>query len=486
MSSPHLSSRTLDQGFCHSACIHCGQHVEFPENGIGARIACPACGQETVLEPLAEQREGEAETLSAGELQKALLADIKRPRISFLYQLGLLVVAGFMLILPIAYVALTLALAYGVYWYAVNAVSIVSVPGGGLYGTIIKVVLYLAPILGGGVAVLFMFKPVFARNPKRSVPLELDPAVHPRVYQLISHISDLLRVRMPARIEMVAEVGAYAGFQSGWRSFLGRDLVLGIGLPLVAGLDTRQLAGVIAHELGHCTQAMAMRWMHIIHSVNGWFGRVVYERDSWDEALQEWSDEADSLIVSGVVVCANAAVGGSRLLLKLLMFMGHAGMCFLSRQMEYHADLCSIRIAGSAAVESSLLRSRELNLLKWVAYERMAFFWEQKRKLPESLPQFLDLLESVAPPDFREQSTQTLLNERAGIFSTHPTPAQRIRHARLNAEAGVFVLDRPARILFSNFEEISRTVTARHYLRFMRLPVTPAMLRPVDEFVPGE
>ncbi len=46
----------------------------------------------------------------------------------------------------------------------------------------------------------------------------------------------------------------------GLLSFLGHDLVLTLGLLLIAaGLTERELAGVIAHEFGHFRQGAGMR-----------------------------------------------------------------------------------------------------------------------------------------------------------------------------------------------------------------------------------
>ncbi len=355
-----------DAEYCRAACCHCGQHLEFPRQGSGSIIACPACGLDTPLDSLPDEPEITPE-LSAAELQEAFVGATTVPGISFFYQFGLVLVVLFMILLPVAYLALAAGLACGVYWYATHAQVLFSFRGGGVYGLMLRVLLYGGPLIGGGIAVFFMFKPLLARGPKRCLPLELNPAVHPRLYQFIAQISDLLRTPMPRGLELDSELGASAGFRRGWRGFLSRDLVLTLGLPLIWGFTTRQLAVVVAHELGHCRQSLAMRLQFVINSINRWFVRVVYQRDAWDDALEEWMDETESGWVTAIVLCARCAVGLSRLVLKLFMYAGHAAMCYLSRQMEYHADACSVATAGSGTVESSLLRLRELSLIANVA-----------------------------------------------------------------------------------------------------------------------
>ena len=48
---------------------------------------------------------------------------------------------------------------------------------------------------------------------------------------------------MPRRIYLDCELNAGAGLRRGWLSFLGNDLVMYLGLPLVAGLNTTATRG---------------------------------------------------------------------------------------------------------------------------------------------------------------------------------------------------------------------------------------------------
>jgi Zn-dependent protease with chaperone function len=471
-----------DERFCLASCEHCEQHIEFPADGIGMTVACPHCGNPTLLSEHEGNQPATQVEVGAGELQAAFAGAVPRSRISFFYQIGLLLVAVFMILLPVAYLAFVFLAAYGVYWYAVHALVLFSSLTGGFYGMILRVLLYVGPIVGGSVAVFFMFKPLLARRPKRMEPIQLNPAQHPRVYQFIAHASDVLRVPIPKRIDLDCELSASAGLRRGWLSFLGRDTVLTLGLPLVAGVNTRQLAVVVAHELGHCTQGLAMRLSYVINRVDGWLVRVVYERDTWDESFEEWANSVEDSRVSLIVACAGIAIWLSRQVLKVLMFTGHAVSCFLSRQMEFHADACSMAVAGSATVESALIRLRELYVLQGLAYDGLQQFWKHRHQLPDSLPDFLTDLEARVPAELYEHARLTLLNESAGLWATHPTAAQRIQKARQRAEPGVFQLERPARALFNDFQSTAKLVSARHYRSNLRLAVTPAMLKPVQDF----
>jgi Zn-dependent protease with chaperone function len=473
-----------DQGFLLATCHHCGQNIEFPEQGVGVAISCPHCAREIILENVSlEPIDGQEQIeITAGELKAAMTGTVSRRRVSVFYQLGLLIVAIFMVLLPVTYLAFVGCVAYATYWYGVHAIALFSGITGGIYGLIIKVLLYLGPLVGGIIAVFFMFKPILARPRKSAEPVELNPAQHPRLYQFIAHLSDSLQVPIPNRIYLDCELNASVGFRRGLLSFLGRDLVLNLGLPLVAGLNTRQLAAVVSHELGHCTQAFAMRLGYLIDRIDRWFMRVVYERDTWDDSFEEWANSVEDWRLSIIVACAGLAVWLSRKVLSLLLHIGHAASCFLSRQMEYHADSCAVEVVGSAGVESSMLRFREQAVLQGLAIDGLAQFWQKRRQLPDSLPDFLEQLENRLPPTFQEQARMTLLNETSGWFATHPTPVQRIQKSRKQGAAGIFTMERPSRLLFNDFPGTAQIVTSIHYRQNLQLPVTDRMLKPANEF----
>ena len=225
-----------EANYLNGACESCGGHIEFPAEGIGLSVSCPHCGQPTtLLEDLGDREVDGA--LSAAELSAAIIGPIRKFRVSVIYQIALLLVACFMVVLPVVYLGLIVALGYGVYWYALTARSLLTSFTGGLYIFFFKVLLYVGPLVGGGVALFFMFKPIFARSSRHSQSLALDPAANPRLYQFIAQICDLVGAPMPRRIDLDCNLGASASFRRGWFSLFGRDLVLTLGLPVGGGFE---------------------------------------------------------------------------------------------------------------------------------------------------------------------------------------------------------------------------------------------------------
>ena len=199
------------------------------------------------------------------------------------------------------------------------------------------------------------------------------------------------------------------------------SLALTIGLPLAGGLTVRQLGGVIAHEFGHFAQGGGMRLTYIVRSINAWFGRVVYERDAWDEARSLVAPrrhvDADRDADAGP---RRSGAAGS---LHGLMCAGHGLSCFMLRQMEYDADSYEVKLVGSRAFLETPARMRELNVHYHMCHRDLHEAWMRKA-LPDDVPAFLFGQARHVPPDVAARIRETPI-EDASLFDTHPTDADR-------------------------------------------------------------
>jgi Zn-dependent protease with chaperone function len=405
-------------------------------------------------------------------------------RPSIAYQAGLFFVTAGMIILPIVYLALTAATCWGVYYFAVHCFpAIWDWPiGRSYYGLIIKVIASVTPLLVGGAIAIAMVKPLFARRASPMQPLALDPAIEPRVYALVARVCEMVGAPAPRRIEVDCDLNASARLNRGLLNFFRHDLILTLGMPLVAGLTERELAGVIAHEFGHFRQPTGMRLTYLIRRVNHWFARVVYERDGWDDAIESAASSADGWIAF-MIVCARAGVGVSRGVLWSLMMVGHGLSGFLLRQMEYDADQWEIRVAGSEKFESTMLRIASLAAVREEIHREMRRTWRRTLQLPDNLPVLIEFRASRMSDDRRAKAENAVGLEKTGWFDTHPSPADRVRRARQIASPGLVEGDAPAKGLFENFDTISRLVTLAHYEDDLNVPIEPDFLIPLEKLV---
>ncbi len=403
--------------------------------------------------------------------------NIARPKTGPLYHCCLFLAAGAMVALPLVYFAMLGLLAWGIYRHAVyDWAPIMVFPG----LILVKFILYFAPLLAGVVVLFFMLKPILARPPRRAQPLAINPADNPLLYAFISKICDTVGAPAPKRIDIDCRLNASAGFRRGFRSMTGNDLVLTIGMPLVATLSARELAGVIAHEFGHFTQGAGMRLSYIVRSINFWFARVAYQRDAWDAALENWARSVRDFRVALIVWSVQIAVWFSRLILKLLMIAGHIIAGFMLRQMEFNADAYQIQVAGSETFEATHRKLATLGAAMGQTYQLIRARWKKDRRLPDNLSELLRQTHEQLPEAVLRKIDDTLGFHRTGLFDSHPSAADRIRRARMAGAPGIFHDDRPASSLLASFEHPARFVTLLHYTDDLGIPISEQMLLRVE------
>lgn len=425
-----------------------------------------------------------AAALTPEQLRAAIMAGfrgpIERVPTTSTYKLGILLTALFMVLLPLIYIAIILLACLAVYWHLTNNHFIVSEVRG--RAALFAIVVYIAPLVVGGIMILFMIKPLFARPANEGRRRNVTPHSDPLLFEFVERICALVGAPKPRRIDIDCDINASAGFRNGWLSMLsGRDLVLRIGMPLVAGLSLQQFAGVLAHEFGHFSQGAGMRLTYIIRSINMWFVRVVYERDSWDAWLAETSESLD-LRISWMLYLARGCVWLTRKILWGLMYAGHLVAGFMLRQMEFDADKYEARVGGSAAFEATSHQLRILGIAWHGAEMDLGQFYREGR-LVDNLPRLMMSNLAQLPPEAAKAVAEMVAKTETGMFDTHPADKDRIASARAEKAAGVFHSDLPASALFADFDAAGKNVTWDHYCTLFGRTIDPKTLHPTEHLV---
>lgn len=421
--------------------------------------------------------------MSAGPAQPAaavaqpepytLAGNIPPRRVPFAYKFTLALTAFAMVLLPLAYIALIALAARGTWWYATHPGVVLE----GVRGGLRMIILYAGPLFAGGALIVFMIKPLFARAARRTDPVTIDLEEHPNLRALIASICAKVRAPMPTEVRVDCQVNASASLRRGLWSLGRGDLALTIGLPLAGNLTAQQLAGVIAHEFGHFAQGAGMALTYIIRSVNGWFARVVFERDSWDEQLEEWAKNSDWRIAI-VLWCAWIAIWISRKILHGLMLIGHAIACLQLRQMEFDADYYESHVAGSEAFVETARELRRLGFTMQAAFGELGTLW-QERRLVDDFPGLVGRRRAQLAPEAAAKIDGEHFSSKTQWFDTHPSDLDRNVHALALKLPGIYQNKAPATTLFENFPLLSRGATEHFYRDVLELDFDSTALVPV-------
>lgn len=417
-------------------------------------------------------------TTAAADSKPAFSGTIAATALPRSYRLGLLLVSVAMILVPLLYLLLVVAVGWTLAWHLTANTWLF----GSSLGQV-RLLAYLAPAVAGTTLLFFMVKPILARRPKGRDPVQVLERDQPRLHALIRDLSAQIGAPVPARVYVDCQVNAAAALSGGLTGLFGRNLDLTIGLPLVTGLSVRQLSGVVAHELGHFAQGGGMRMTVLIRSISGWLFRVVHERDSWDQRLDEWSRDGDVRVVIPMAL-ARASVWVSRLAVSGVAMVGHGVSCYMMRQMEFDADSYEVKIAGSETFAQTVVRLRELSAGSQLAYSQLSALLE-RRALPADMPRFVADCSGRLPYDLRAQ-VQKISDLRSGAFDTHPSDANRIAAAAALETTGVLVGgEQLATVLFDDFDRLTEVVTRHHYEHDLDIDLDALRFLAVDEASQG-
>lgn len=393
--------------------------------------------------------------LSPAEIDRAFAGPIPPIPVTAGYRLRLLsVLAGLVLLqlLYLALITLVAGLGYLCLRYATGVISL---------RLWIGLFLYLAPPAAALVLLTFLLKPLIARPAPPPKALELDPEREPVLFAFVQRLCRTVGAPMPQVIRVNLQANAFAALR-GWRGMLAGTVELTIGLPLVRGLSLAGFTGVLAHEFGHFAQRAGLRSHFLIQSIQHWFARVVYERDSWDDWLEGLIQESEDTRITIVRQIARAGVWLGRWYLSKLMIAGQWVSAAFSRQMEFDADRYEAAVVGTAVFRETSLRLPELATAAELAWNTTQQNFNMGR-LPDDVASLAEAHAAMLPPQQRRELHDAELKRTTERLSTHPATAERIASVERWGPPGCFTLAGPATRLFQDLEEVSRQATRHHY-----------------------
>ena len=405
--------------------------------------------------------------LTSTEIHAVFRRPIVPIRTSSSYRVRLLGVLLSLVALQLLYLLLIAAVV------TLTALYIVAALGSGASLNFITIVFYVGIPAVGLIAALFLLKPILIRPTRAARPVELRPEDEPVLFEFIGGLCDALGSSRPSRIYADLQVNASASVH-GWRGFFLGELDLTIGLPLAAGLALPEFTGILAHEFGHFAQQAGLRSYFLIQTIQGWFSRVVNQRDSWDAWLERTREHRDWRI-KGVAHVAQLMVNLSRQYLTLLMKAGNWIGTGFSRQMEYDADRHEAAITGVRVFEQTMLRLPILQLGAQLAWQDAAKDWSVRR-LPEDFAVLATMRSGYLPDETKDEIGKETLAQTTGRWDTHPCATDRIANVQSMGSCGMFDLDGPAAQVFRDLAVLCREATRHHYETRLGIPVGSARL----------
>ncbi len=401
------------------------------------------------------------------DIVKAFNPPMMPVQTSMTYRFSLFFCATLMILMPLSYLALIGGIAYYMYDHYQTSESF------GLTGWI------------GSLVIFFLVKPIFSHEDHEYKPITLDRHREPIFFAYIDRICEITGAPKPKRINIDCQLNAAASFHNGFLSFFNKDLDLHLGLPLIVGLDTRQLTGVLTHEFGHFSQGFGMRAYYVINRVNMWFARVVYQRDGFDYWLERIAHTLGSIhILPFLFMCfIRLLIWTSRSVLWIFMHIAHLFSSLLSRQMEFDADRYAMNMVGNSDFINTLKFIPVIDYAQQGAMADLNEAWREKR-LGDNIPALVYNNIKRIPQDIQKKMINQGMTHNTSLYDSHPCTSDRIRNGMGDISKGIMLMPkRPASDLFREFESICKNVTLSLYRDGYNIDLKAGMLMETSQLI---
>lgn len=391
------------------------------------------------------------------------------------YATGLALLAAFLILIGLSYLALLAFLAWLFGWHIYQGLTSL---GQGPY-----FLFHFPMALLGGLLVCFLVKPVFFRD-KRDADdfVALTPESEPLLFEFVGRLCDATGARRPAIIEIDCDPNAHARLlkHGAVGAMTTDDLVLRFGLPLAASMTVRQLSGVLAHELGHFNQRAGMRGSLLIRLMVNFFVRVVFQRDRLDlklERLRRSPNGFGRLVYYPAALFIEAARG----VLWLFAVLGQLLTTGVLRRMEYDADRVEAHVAGCREFATTSRLIMFLQIASRRAHADVADAWEQRR-LADDMPRLV-VAYARELARHKDDILKAIDEQTTGVFDTHPCHTDRVAAVNETEAPGLVACDVAAKHLFRNFDATCKSATQTMYRAILGDALDEGKLVPVAELV---
>lgn len=305
----------------------------------------------------------------------------------------------------------------------------------------------------------------FERRKRRGRKIEFVEA--PGLHAFTKALCEVIHAPVPVEIRLLPEPTVSAAYRGGLFGLFTRQVVLGIGAPLIAGLEMRQLAGIVAQEAGHFSQEIGSSLSIFVRVITSWFAKAAEISESTTEQFSE-SDRSNRTILGTIyrLINLSAAIIG-QVVLRLVLLLSYLMGLFILRRQEFDSDRYQAEVAGSETFPQTLLRMRLLN----AGYDAAKTLLSERSTptpLPASFTEWALRETERIDPEHKNELAAQLISSRTGLLDSRPSAAERIDAVKQNPQPGLFSFTAPARLLVPNLEQYAVEVSPKSYRRLLR------------------
>lgn len=392
-----------------------------------------------------------------------------RPR-NFLFKPLLYLSATLEVALTVFYVLLLLILSAGVFYYSLFTLWATALVGHPLLAMVVQLFSFIV-----GFMLLFLLaKPILSLQQNRYRGVCLTPEQEPDIHMFVADLCDSLDLPLPREIRINNDSTVRLRHYRGPVGFWKGESVLYIGAPLLASMNTSQMAGLIVRAIYCFRPRLTPRASFIVLASNQWQHNAVYREDMVDRWLKRW--QAEGKLSDGPVNALQTLFEQSRRLMAVRLRLSRALERPLVHRLITEADKRAFVMTGSEGFSHMFEQQRVLRHTARTLIPKLQHQWQERGELPEDLIQLIIGQARRFPPAIHAKLRQQQEQKKAQTGDIIPSDAQRIRSlSKLKQKPGYDCLS-PAFTLLRYFPKLARTMSLRFYHNRLRVPITPDKL----------
>jgi hypothetical protein len=238
-------------------------------------------------------------------------------------------------------------------------------------------------LLGGGFWVV-MLRPLVPPPQRRLAAMQVTAATQPDLFDLLGILCSMLRTPLPREVWLDCGTHMRSRLHGSIGGAFRNETSLTIGLPLIGVLKARELAAVLAMELGMSAGGLGVTLSHAVREIHAWMHRALYHRDPWEREIAPPVDDEEGVLMRMLRVGWGTFVWvGLRPFWLVTMFTrGVAQITLLG--MEANARECAVRLIGHEATGRVRQKLRQLEKA-WALSEKSIASGRAQSRLPENV-----------------------------------------------------------------------------------------------------
>ncbi|MBU1221045.1 M48 family metallopeptidase [Myxococcota bacterium] len=310
---------------------------------------------------------------------------------------------------------------------------------------------YFTIAVGLVFGLIIFTRPFFVKFTLDEGEMQLKRKDAPEFFAMIEAVSNYVGVSSPTKIFLnFNSYFAVQGMPGIWKK--EHEYYLQIGFPSLVHMEVSNLAGILAHELGHQKIREKLGIQNFNEVVISWF--KYFSRE--DDPIYRFFHNSLYIFLLLIPYLMLLIV---RKVMKLLHYFAFRASMDLSRQIEFKADRYEHNLSGPEVFALSFDKVEKSEL-----FHHKAIAVAKELNLQENIiiRDFSNLVKAM--PDLMNEKSvdylhEKLRNRKIKVLETHPSTVERIEVARKCAYGGHLSGTWEAKLMFADFDAIDDKLT---------------------------